>query len=80
MVEKEEDKFLGDVISKDDRIIQKVKAIVNKGKGIIQKIHNILEGIPFGKLYYQVAFLLINSLLVSSLLCNSEAWVQSHQP
>ena len=74
MEEKEGKKYLGDVISKDDRIIQKVKAIVNKGKGIIQKVHNILEGIPFGKLYYQVAILLRNSFLVSSLLCNSENW------
>ena len=47
---------------------------VNKGKGIVKKILNILEGIPFGKLYFQVAILLRNSLLVSSLLCNSEAW------
>ena len=43
-------------------------------KGIVQKILNILDGIPFGKLYFQVAVLLRNSLLVSSLLCNSEAW------
>jgi hypothetical protein len=34
-----------------------------------------LEGIPFGKLFFQVAVLLRNTLLVSSMLCNSEAWV-----
>ena len=41
----------------------------------MRKILNILEGIPFGKLFFQVAVLLRNTLLVSSMLCNSEAWV-----
>ena len=57
-----------------------IKARVNKGKRIVNKIQNILEGIPFGKLYYQVAILLRNSLLVSSLLCNSEAWFNLTNP
>ena len=47
---------------------------MNKDIGIVTKIMNILEGIPFGKLYFEVAMLLRNTLLVSSLLCNSEAW------
>ena len=68
MEEKHEEKYLGDVISKDGRNLK------HKGKGISRKILNILEGIPFGKLYFQVAILLRNSLLVSSMLCNSEAW------
>ena len=74
MEEKEEDKYLGDVISKDGRNLKNIQARVNKGIGIVKKILNILEGIPFGKLYFEVAMLLRNTLLVSSLLCNSEAW------
>ena len=62
MEEKEDEKYLGDVISKDGRNLKNIKARVNKGKGIVKKIQNILEGIPFGKLYYQVATLLRNSL------------------
>jgi hypothetical protein len=46
---------------------------VNKGKGIVTKIMTLVEGIPFGKFYFQVAVILRNSLLVSSLLTNSEA-------
>ena len=65
---------MGDIISTDGKNIKNIKARVNKGKGISRKILSILEGIPFGRLYYQVAVLLRNSLLVSSLLCNSEAW------
>ena len=74
MEEKDDEKYLGDIVSKDGRNIKNIKARVNKGKGIVKRIMNILEGIPFGKLYFEVAMVLRNTLLVSSLLCNSEAW------
>ena len=74
MEEKKEEKYLGDVIAKDGRNLKNILERINKGKGIVQKIQNILDGIPFGKLYFQIAILLRNTLLVSSLLCNSEAW------
>ena len=50
-----------------------IKARVDKGKGIVTKNMMMLEVIPFGK-YFEVACILRNTLLVSSLLCNSEAW------
>ena len=34
----------------------------------------MLEGIPFGKFYFEIAVSSRNSLLISSLMCNSEAW------
>ena len=74
MEEIDEAKYLGDLISKDGRNIRNIKLRVNKGKGIVQKIIHILEGIPFGKLYFEVAMILRNTLLVSSVLCNSETW------
>ena len=67
-------KYLGDIISNDGRNIKNIKARVSKGKGINSKILTMLEGIPFGNFYFEVAIILRNSLLVSSLLCNSEAW------
>ena len=74
MVNKSEAKYLGDIISAEGKNIKNTKARVNKGRGMSRKILSILEGIPFWRLYYQVAVLLRNCLLVSSLLCNSEAW------
>ena len=68
------EKYLGDIISEDGRNTLNIKARISKGRGIIKKILNILNCIPFGKLFYQIAILLRNSLLVSSVLCNSEAW------
>ena len=54
--------------------IKNVKARVAKGIGIVSKILSILEGIPFGQFYFEVAVILRDSLLVSSMLSNSEAW------
>ena len=74
MENKQEEKYLGDVISCDGRNIKNVKARVGKGKGIVSRILTIMEGIPFGKYYYEVGVIIRNSLLVSSMLCNTEAW------
>ena len=74
MEEVEEEKYLGDIISKDGKNIKNFKVRVNKGTGIVNKIMTMLDGIPFGQFYFEVALILRNSLLVSSMLCNSEAW------
>ena len=54
--------------------MKNVKARISKGKGIISRILTILQGIPFGNYYFEVALILRNSLLVSSMLVNTEAW------
>ena len=69
-----EEKYLGDVVSRDGRNIKNIKARVAKGKGIVSRILNVLEGIPLGPYYFEIAMMLRTSLLVSSMLCNSEAW------
>ena len=74
MEDTQEEKYLGDVISSDGRNIKNVKARIKKGKGIVTRILTILEGIPFGDFYFEIGVLLRNALLVSSMLCNSEAW------
>ena len=63
MEEKNEEKYLGDIISNDGRNIKNIKARVSKGKGINSKILTMLEGIPFGNFYFEVAIILRNSLL-----------------
>ena len=74
MEQKVEEKYLGDIISVDGRNIKNIKARVAKGKGINSRILSILDGIPFGQYYFEVALILRSSLLVSSMLCNSESW------
>ena len=74
MEEKEEEKYLGDILSKDGKNIKNIKARVSKGTGIVNRIMTLLNGIPVGKFYFEIALMLRNSLLVSSVLCNSESW------
>ena len=72
MEEKTEEKYLGDIISDDGRNMKTVKARVSRGTVIVNNIMTKLESIPFGKYYFEVSMILRNSLLVSSILCNSE--------
>ena len=40
----------------------------------MSRIVTILDGIPFGRFYFEIAAILRDSLLVSSMLFNTEAW------
>ena len=71
---KEDEKYLGDIISTNGRNIKNIKARIGKGIGIMKNILNLLDGIPFGKFYFEVAIILRNCLFVSSVLFNSEVW------
>ena len=74
MEEKDSERYLGDVIAKDGKNIKNIKARVNKGTGIVRTILTMLDGIPFGKFHFEAGVILRNSLLVSSMLFNSEVW------
>ena len=75
MGEKKEQMYLGDIISEDGKHTKNVKSRNNKGLGIITQIMEILQTVVFGKFYFEVALILRSSLLLSSILLNSEAWV-----
>ena len=55
--------------------LKKVQQRSNKGLGVITQIMNILESTFFGKYFFEVALVLRESLFLSSLLLNTEAWV-----
>ena len=72
---KEEQMYLGDVISSNGKHLKNVLHRKSKGLGVINQIMQILNSTFFGKFYFEVALVLRESLLLSSLLLNSEAWV-----
>ena len=74
MEEKEQEKYLGDIISNNGKNTKNIKLKLNKGQGMVNEIMTILEEIWYGKHHFEVAVLLRNALLVSSMLCNAEAW------
>ena len=72
MVEKE--KYLGDIISVTGKNLENILMRKDKSKGIIKQVMSILEEICFGPFYFEVALILRDSLFLSSILVNSEAW------
>ena len=72
---KEEQLYLGDVIDSSGSHTKNVQQRRNKGQGVINQIMEILDSTYFGKYYFEVASVLRESLFLSSLLLNTEAWV-----
>ena len=72
---KEEQLYLGDIVSMDGRPDKNFQARKNKGLGIINQIMYILKSVFFGNYQFEVALVIRSSLFLSSILLNSEAWV-----
>ena len=56
MEEKDDEKYLGDIISKDGRNLKNIQSRVNKGKGIVKKIYDILEGFLLENYTFKLPF------------------------
>ena len=74
IIESEDEKYIGDIISKNAKNAKNISAQKCKSIGISRKIMSSLQDIYFGKFNFEVAILMRNSLMISSLLTNSEAW------
>ena len=68
------EKYLGDIICKDGKNLKNIKERKSKGFGIVQQISSILENIFFGPYEIEISLILRKSLLLNSILTNSEAW------
>ena len=75
MILKEEQMYLDDIISADGSHKRNIERRKNKGHGGINQIMQILESVFFGKYYFEVALVLRSSMFLSSVLLNSESWV-----
>ena len=80
LTQKQEQKYLGDIVSADGKQNSNILARKNKGLGIINQIEQILDTVFYGKYHFEVAMILRSSLFLSAVLLNSEAWVNlTHQ-
>ena len=75
MGSKQEQMYLGDLLSANGSHGPNVLQRKNKGLGITNTIMQILQSTSYGKYYFEIALVLRESLFLSSLLLNSEAWV-----
>jgi hypothetical protein len=68
------EKYLGQIVSNDSKNTLNISILRNKGVGIQKKIIQMLEKMPGGEYHFEIAVILRNSLLISSILTNSEVW------
>ena len=74
MKNSDEQKYLGYLINSNGSNKSNIAAKRGKGIGCVKQILSILEDITFGHHKYRIAVLLRNSLLINSILYNSEVW------
>ena len=68
-------KYLGDILSSDGKNDFNIKERIKRGLGAVTNICQTLKDLCLGRYFYEAAMILRDSLLLSTLLSNSEAWV-----
>ena len=66
------EKYLGDILTTDGKINSNIEERYNKGVGIVNQIMSYLKELSFGEYYFEMAQLFRQSMLLNSILCNSE--------
>ena len=74
MHKSEEERYLGDTISKTGKLRSTISKRRAKGYGIVSDILGILRDIPCGKRRIELGVQLRNAWLINSMLLNCEAW------
>ena len=67
--------YLGDVIQSNGKNDLNIKERIGKGLGAVKQITQMLSDLCLGPFYYEAFSVLRSSLLLSSLISNSESWV-----
>ena len=70
-----EKKYLGDLFSDDMKNKKIIKEKTNKAIGIVNKIVTSLNERPYGVHSFKAAKLMRESMLLGSILTNSESWI-----
>ena len=68
-------KYLGDILSSDGKNDANIAERCQRGLGAVTNICQTLKDLCLGPYYFEAAIILRSSLLLSTLLSNSEAWV-----
>ena len=74
MEEVDSAKYLGDIIQTDGKNKRNIQERKNRGLGAVNQIQQLLDDLCLGDYHFEAANILRNSLLLSSLLSNSETW------
>ena len=72
--ESNNEKYLGQIISSDGSNVANVTGRSNKGTGMTHIIESIMKNVPGGRFHFEIAVILRNAYLISSMLSCSEVW------
>ena len=72
--EADDTKYLGQIISKDGTNSTNIENRAHKGKGLVNKIETTLRNTTGGKYNFELAVLMRNAILISSIISCSEIW------
>ena len=72
--EADDTKYLGQIISKDGTNTKNIESRAHKGIGLVNKIETTLRNTPGGKYHFELAVLMRNAILISSIISCSEIW------
>ena len=68
------EKYLGQIISSDASNVANVTSRTRKGTGMTHTIESIMKNVPGGRFHFEIAVILRNAYLISSMLSCSEVW------
>ena len=72
MLNSNKEKYLGDILTTDGKINSNINERFNKYVGIVNQIMSYLKELSFGEHYFEMAQMFRQSMLLNSILCNSE--------
>ena len=68
------EKYLGQILSNDGSNVKNVARRAGKGSGMVNTIESIISNVPGGKFHFEIAVIMRNAYLISSMLSCSETW------
>ena len=68
------EKYLGQILSNDGSNVKNVASRSGKGSGMVNTIESIISNVPGGKFHFEIAVIMRNAYLISSMLSCSETW------
>ena len=68
-------KYLGDIVQSNSKCDANIKNRVSKGIGAANQVMQMSRDLCLGNFFFEGALILRNALFLSSLISNSEAWV-----
>ena len=71
----EEKTYLGHIIQNDGKNVKNITDKINKAVGNVSKIISAISERPYGHHTYKAALLMLQGLMLSGMLTNSETWI-----